>query len=100
MLGKELNTQEDFSLASKYLAEHPECEVVCQDGKQIVVLRDTKPETVAALNELEEHTGLTREIREIVLENDLKVSDLVKEKIVTMEQLASELRKKKHSWEK
>lgn len=100
MLGKELLTQEDFAAAARFLDEHPECEMQVIDGKHIIVEKDLKPEIQAQLKEMEAATGLTREIREIILANDLKVSDFVGEKFAKMEQLAEELREPKHSWEK
>lgn len=46
-----------------------------------------------AVRALESQTGLTREIRELILMNNLETSDYVKERVSTIESMANALRK-------
>lgn len=52
-----------------------------------------EPSTEEQVLELESQTGLTREIRELILMNNLETSDYVKERVLTIESMANVLRK-------
>lgn len=66
-----------------------------QDGQYVIVANDPIPEPTIEdqVHTLESQTGLTREIRELILMNNLETSDYVKERVSTIESMANALRK-------
>lgn len=65
-----------------------------QDGQYVIAANEPTPEptTEEIVARMEAETGLTRAVREVVLNNTVTVSDYVKEKAQEIEDLATPLR--------
>ena len=66
-----------------------------QNGQYVIVANPEPADLTVEeqVLELESQTGLTREIRELILMNNLETSDYVKERVSTIESMANALRK-------